>query len=345
MGAAACHRGQEGREKTVDNASAVVDQRTGRIHFLYQTNYARVWHMHSDDDGATFSEPADITPALDKLRPGYDWTVAAPGPGHGLQMAGGRLIIPVWLSNGGGKAHRPSVASVLYSDDNGAAWKAGDMVPDTIKNPSETAAVQLEDGRVMLFMRNENTEHYTHAISSSKDGATGWTPPEFHPDLYSPICFATAIRLSSSTSGDEKSRLLFAHPNNPNNTEVIRPAWGVRPRERMTVRVSYDEGKTWPVHRMLSSERCGYADLAIGADGMIYCLYERGYMKGNNLNTRYLSFARFNLEWLSCGADSAGRIMVLPRSHENGFGARTGAISMRVMPVKRIGWPSLSLKD
>ena len=297
---------KKGEKKTVDNASAIVDRRTGRVHFIYQTNYSNLWYMYSDNDGDTFSEPRNITPVLDRYRKelGYRWTVVASGPGHGLQTNRGRLIIPIWLSNGGGKAHRPSVASVIYSDDSGESWHAGDIVPDTIKNLSETAAIQLEDGSVMLFLRNEDTDHYAHATSVSGDGATNWSTPEFNRDLYSPICFATAIRLSSSSSGDEKSRLLFVHPNNPQNTEVIRPAWGVRPRENMTVRVSYDEGKTWPVFRTLSTERCGYADIAIAPDGFIYLLYERGYIKGNNLNCRYLSFARFNLEWLTCGQDS-----------------------------------------
>jgi sialidase-1 len=79
--------------------------------------------------------------------------VLATGSGHGIQMANGRLVVAVWLSTGiGGHAHCPSVTSVLFSDDQGKTWQRGAIaVPNTEKsvNQSETALVQLSDGRVM----------------------------------------------------------------------------------------------------------------------------------------------------------------------------------------------------
>ena len=37
-------------------------------------------------------------PTFEKFRPEYDWKVLATGPGHGIQLDNGRLLVPVWLS-------------------------------------------------------------------------------------------------------------------------------------------------------------------------------------------------------------------------------------------------------
>jgi len=51
----------------------------------------------------------DTTGDTEAFRKHYDWKVLATGPGHGIQLTGGRLLAPVWLSTGtGGHAHRPS---------------------------------------------------------------------------------------------------------------------------------------------------------------------------------------------------------------------------------------------
>src|SRR2546429_160136 len=84
----------------------------------------------------------------------YGWRLGATGPGHGIQLSSGRLLVPVWLALGtAGNGHGPSVNATVYSDDHGATWHRGEIaVPDTPEFPSanETAAVQLADGRVML---------------------------------------------------------------------------------------------------------------------------------------------------------------------------------------------------
>jgi sialidase-1 len=289
---------------TVDNPVVIVNRKTGGLHFLYQTNYARVFHKTSDDEGAIWGEPVEITPALEEFRTkyNYNWNVIAPGPGHAIQLENGRLLVPVWLCNSGTKAHRPSVVATIYSDDHGKTWRCGEILPDTLKNMNETAAVQLDDGRVALYIRNEEPGAYCHAVSHSNDGAAGWTKPALQPALYSPISFATVARMTGAKDGG-KSRLLFAHPDSRDQAVQIRN-WGGRPRANVTVRLSYDEGKTWPVAKTLDPGRGGYADIAAAPDGTIYCLYERGFIEGNELNTKFLSIARFNLEWLTDGKDS-----------------------------------------
>lgn len=106
-------------KNVVDNPVAIWDAHKKVIHFLYQTNYERIWHMQSADGGKSFSNAVDITPQLGAFAKNYKWHVIAPGPGHGIQLKNGRLVIPVWLSpgklnkSGKGRSHRPSVTSVI----------------------------------------------------------------------------------------------------------------------------------------------------------------------------------------------------------------------------------------
>ena len=68
----------------------------------------------------------------------------------------------------------------------------------------------------------------------------------------------------------------------------------------MTVRLSYDEGKTWPVSKVLNPGKSVYSELLVTPDGTILCLYENG------LKDQYekMTLARFGLEWLTDGKDS-----------------------------------------
>jgi Neuraminidase (sialidase) len=281
-------------EVTVNNPVAIADPKTGAVHFLYCVEYARCYYLRSDDDGQTFTAPVDITAAFEKFRPGYDWKVLATGPGHGIRLRNGRLLVPVWLSTGtGGHAHRPSCVSVIHSDDHGKTWRRGDVVAADPKpaNPSETVAVQLQDGRVMLNVRHESGPHF-RGVSVSPDGATGWSPLRFDRQLPEPVCMASVVRLSAKPAYG-KNRLLFANPHNPEGRE----------RKNVTVKLSYDEGQTWPVARSLEPGTSGYSDLAVGPGGTVYCFYERGSTGGSHYRTRSLCVARFNLEWLSGGKD------------------------------------------
>jgi Neuraminidase (sialidase) len=275
---------------TINNPVAITDHQTEAIHFLYCVEYARCFWMRSDDDGQSFTEPVEITPAFEAFRPEYDWKVLATGPGHGIQLSSGRLLVPVWLSTGtGGHAHRPSAVSVITSDDHGKTWKRGEIVvkhPNPV-NPSETAAVELADGRVMLNIRHESEPHL-RGVSVSRDGSTGWSEMRYDRALPEPVCFGSLARLSKRPEGD-KDRILFVNPHNPTGRE----------RRNLTVKLSEDGGQTWPVSRAIEPGLGGYADLAVGTDGTIFCLYERGSAGSGAYNPRSLCLARFNLEWLS----------------------------------------------
>ena len=297
-----------GNQGVTDNPVAIWDAKKGLVHFLYQVDYERIYHLQSSDGGKTFSEAVEITPQLGAFQKMYPWRVIAPGPGHAIQLRSGRLVVPVWLSpgkpnpSGKGKAHRPSVNSVITSDDYGRTWQCGDIVPATLENPSEAVAVEASDGGVLLFIRNEDRA-YRQAIAYSKDGATGWSKPQLNEQLYNPICFSSALRLPG---GAGKSRILFANPDSHAKPKPLMK-WGGRARENLTLKLSYDEGKTWPVAKVLEPGRSSYSDLAVLSDGTILCLYEQGYIADNPYNNRYMTVARFNLEWLTDGTDSLKR--------------------------------------
>ena len=198
--------------------------------------------------------------------------------------------------------------SVIFSDDHGKTWHAGAIaVPNTPEYvfPSETVAEELADGRVMLNVRSESKNN-RRIVVYSKDGATGWTAPRFHPQLLEPVCMASMVRLTDARSGG-RNRLLFSNPDNLERRDG-KAAPGVgRDRRNLSVKLSYDEGETWPVTKSLETGWSGYSDIAAARDGSVLCLYERGGLGDNHFQTAALTMAQFSLEWLTDGKDRIGK--------------------------------------
>lgn len=287
-------------EITLNNPVALVDHQRGTVVLLYCVEYARCFVTTSTDDGATFSKPVEITATFNTFRPEYSWKVLAVGPGHGIQLQNGRLVATVWLSTGtGGHAYRPSVTTTIFSDDGGLTWKRGEIAAQEktpLINPNETSLVELLDGRVLLNIRHESKQQ-RRAISFSRDGATQWTTPVLHEELLEPICMASIARLNGAAPGG-KTRLVFANPHNLDRADgKLVPGTG-RDRKNVTIKLSLDDGATWPTSRVLEPGKSGYSDLAVAADNTIYCFYERGSSDGN-FATQHLTVARFNVEWLT----------------------------------------------
>jgi sialidase-1 len=281
---------------TVNNPVAIADAKPGVVHFLYCVEYARCFYQRSDDDGETFNEPVDVTSAFEELRKEYDWKVIATGPGHGIQLRSGRLIVPVWLSLGtGGHAHRPSVVSTIYSDDDGKSWHPGEIAaqdsPELV-NPSETVIAELSDGRVMLNLRSESKAH-RRAVVFSQDGSSDWSQPAFQEELLEPICMGSLIRVP------EGQGLIFANPDNLERSGAEPKPGQSRDRKNLTLKFSDDDGKTWTKSRALEPGLAGYSDLAITKEGDILCFYEQGSTDGNHYRTKALRLARMPLEWLT----------------------------------------------
>jgi sialidase-1 len=271
-------------------------------------NYATLYYMRSDDDGRTFTTPIDITDTVHGYRRGwvndagvtrYGWSVVAPGPGDAIQLASGRLLVTIWMSPE--YRHRPSAIATIYSDDHGKTWKPGAIVPGELLHPSEHVAVELADGSVMLNIRSEGKEHL-RAQSRSKDGISAWSTPELVRDLYEPVCMASLIRLSK-TPAQKRNRLVFANPDSRNVPGPTDHRYNMLSRDNLTVKLSYDEGKTWPVSKLFESGGTGYSDMTAGPDGTMYILYEQMVRDDTRQGKRNLVLGRFSLGWLTDGKD------------------------------------------
>ena len=295
-------KGVRSQDVTYDNP-VLIAGRDGKVHGLFCIEYMRCFYTRSDDDGVTWSTPVEITPVFEAFHTAYPWKVLATGPNHGIQLSNGRLIVPVWLSTGtGGGAHRPSVTATIYSDDQGKTWHAGNIaVPCTPQwiNPNETVAVELADGRVMLNVRSESTTH-RRLVTTSKDGATGWSTPHFDQALLEPICMGGIVRLSAKPAAD-KNRILFCNPDNLTRADGKETPGKNRDRKNLTVQLSYDEGQTWAVKKPIEPGWSAYSDIAVAQDGTILCFYGRS--KRPNFAGDSLTLARFNIEWLTDGED------------------------------------------
>ncbi len=278
----------------------------GTVHALYCHNYERVFYLRSGDDGTTFSRPVEITESLVAFRAEYTWRVIATGPGHGIQLRSGRLLVPVWMSDGSGTefgagklGHRPSEVATIYSDDGGKNWRCGEIFVHSngrIINPSETLAVELDDGRVLCNIRSECPQN-RRLIAISPDGAGRWTEPVFDDALLEPVCMASLLRLRQPDA-DGQGVYLFANPDNLEN-ELTPPGRTLaHDRKRLTAKMSADDCNTWPVSRVLEAGPSGYSDLAEAPDGSILCIYERG-MLSRMTDTASVAVARFDRGWLS----------------------------------------------
>ena len=299
----------------VSNFVMIPDRETGRVHAVFCHDYARMFYTFSDDDGVTFSAPVEITATVEQFLDEYAWRVCATGPGHGLQLRNGRLIIPVWLSDSSAndfgpkhRGHRPSDVVSIYSDDHGATWQRGEFVARTgdevdgvaVRYPSETVAVELADGSVLFNLRSESMNN-RRLIATSPDGATDWQYRGFDPVVNEPVCMGSLIR-HSWPADVEPGRILFANPDTLDKEmrRVIDPELKKQPhcdRKNLTVRLSEDDCATWSHSRVLEPGPAGYSDLAVLPDGTILCLYECDIVTRIH-DDRYLRLARFDLDWV-----------------------------------------------
>lgn len=268
----------EDGSNTFGNPCALFDRNTGTIwlaltHNLGEDSEAEildqkgkstrtVWMMHSKDDGVTWSKPLEITKAVKPT----NWTWYATGPGVGIQLHSGRLLIPSDHYLAGTKER---YSHAIYSDDAGATWKLGGTIGPSC---NECQAVQLQGGTVMMNMRSYHGKN-RRAISYSKDGGLTWSESTMDEALIDPVCQASLIRLDDC--------LLFS---NPASTR----------REKMTVRMSCDDGKTWPHSKLLHAGPAAYSCLAVLPGGSVACLYERG----DKRIYEKITLARFTVDWL-----------------------------------------------
>lgn len=280
---------EDGRsEQTVNNPVAILDPKTGRIEFLYCVNYSRCFSMRSLDDGITWSQPVEITSTFESFRSQYDWNVIATGPGHGIAMERGRMVVPIWLAYGKSGAHAPSATGTITSDDSGKSWQAGSIVvPNTSPyiNPNESTLAPLPGNRVIMVTRSHSLPS-RKIVSISPTGASAWSEPRFADNLWEPICMASLVAHPA-----KPGMLLFSSPRSLAMSAAGEPIPGKgAPRKNLSIQMSLDEGKTWGTPKTLEASSSAYSDLAVLPDQSVVCLFERG---------ESIFCARFSLDWIS----------------------------------------------
>ncbi|GAA1603585.1 exo-alpha-sialidase [Kribbella hippodromi] len=269
---------------TRGNPTPIVDYETGRIVLLSTmdpgttTRPRTPYVQFSDDDGKTWSKAKNLGSQIDD--PAWGWY--ATGPVHGIQLTrgahAGRLVAGTNYDNG----NQQNAGQLVYSDDHGVTWHKGatDLRADAV--PQEISVVEKVDGGVYAGARNNaGTSGASRMSAVSNDGGETFAAPfATIAGLTTPVVQGSLQRLRAVDQGDKYNRILFAAPADPDR------------RRYMTIRSSFDEGKTWQSvdqGTRITSDWSGYSDLAILDTGEIGLLYEGGTVDARD----QIRFARF----------------------------------------------------
>ncbi|HFN9814322.1 TPA: LPXTG-anchored neuraminidase NanA [Streptococcus pneumoniae] len=255
-----------------------------------------LWMSYSDDDGKTWSAPQDITPMVKA-----DWMkFLGVGPGTGIVLRNGphkgRILIPVYTTNNVSHLNGSQSSRVIYSDDHGKTWHAGEAVNDnrqvdgqkihssTMNNKraqnTESTVVQLNNGDVKLFMRGLTGDLQ---VATSKDGGVTWEKDiKRYPQVKDVYVQMSAIH----TMHNGKEYIILSNAGGPNRENgMVHLA-----------RVEENGELTWLKHNPIQKGEFAYNSLQELGNGEYGILYEHTE-KGQNAYT--LSFRKFNWEFLS----------------------------------------------
>ncbi|GGK33989.1 hypothetical protein GCM10007962_30550 [Yeosuana aromativorans] len=226
---------------------------------------AQIYAFKSDDDGLTWSEPKNMNFQIKNPK----WLCALGAPGRGIQMTNGTIVVPAYYRSYGDEKLLNSY--LFYSKDHGKTWEYSNTPAE---NTTECTIVETADGRLMLNMRN----HYNkgcRATSYTSDMGKTWTPLKFDQALIDPVCQASLLEYQIG----DKRLLLFSNPASTNY------------RKNQSIKISYDEGKTWPVSKVIFKGKSGYSCLTQLQNGRIGLLYEKE-------NRGAIYYRNMSLDWL-----------------------------------------------
>jgi sialidase-1 len=217
--------------------------------------------VKSEDNGKTWSKPVNITRQCKQ----EDWWLWAPAPGQGITLRDGTIIFPTQGRDKTGKAF----SNITYSKDGGKTWFTSKRAFK--ESTTENMAVELSDGAIMLNMRYNKNKTDTgdtngRVIAITRNMGEDWTEhPASRGALHEPVCMASIIRHDYIINGQKRSMLLFCNPD----SKTIR--------HHMTIKVSYDDGLTWPMNKKILLDEWksrGYSCLTSIDNDTIGILYE-----------------------------------------------------------------------
>ncbi|WP_333733858.1 exo-alpha-sialidase [Streptomyces sp. IBSBF 3010] len=306
--------------KGYGDPSLLVDRVTGRIFLFYAAGVNQGFlgsatgndetdpdvlqadYSYSDDDGLTWTHRR-ITKQI--KNPAWGGMFAASGEGIQLRNGPhrGRLIQQYAIRDNGA-----NYAVSAYSDDHGETWHMGTPVGP---GGDENKTVELNDGRVML--NNRSAPYRTVAYSS--DGGVTYTPFVQDTQLPDPANNGSVMRYApdAPASDPQSSWLLFS------NTEATS-------RKNLTVKMSCDNGKTWPIRKVVDPGAAAYSTLTRLPDGRLGLLYERG-------NYEHITYSSFDLKWL--GGTCADITITPPATLKAGTNAEITVRVVNRMDVRR----------
>jgi arylsulfatase A-like enzyme len=230
-----------------------------------------VWVTSSDDEGATWSTPRDISATT--RRDSWGWYGTGPGAGLFLRSAaGGRLLIPAYHTEDG--VYR---AHCFYSDDQGATWQLGDVAAD---NASEPQIVQLADHSLLMNARTIAGKGEQRTLVVSRDRGHSWQPAQGKTALVDNHCQGCLFRCYRSGTKDQFD-LIYTQPITRGRVGVH--AW-----------LSDDEGVSWPTAQNLWRGPSAYTAMVRSHDGQICLLLECGRKDVYE----QIAFLKFPSEWL-----------------------------------------------
>ena len=221
---------------SVHSPTVVYDKDTGTVWLACCVDYGTLYMISSTDQGLSWSAPRSLSQELGL--PAGTWSHS--GPGSGIQLSTGRLLVPATLGE----------PRALFSDDHGRTWRLG----APIGRGEEPQMFERADGSVVANLRAGLGKN--RIVASSSDGGETWGAWKYAADLPDSDTQASILRVSPR-------QVAFANP-------------GAGYRGSMTLRISGDEGSTWPVSRLVYGGAAGYSQLAVATGGTILLLFETG---------------------------------------------------------------------
>jgi len=238
---------------TCGNPVPIVDNETGVIHLLMSWNNTRAFVTSSADDGLTWATPAEITNTVK----GVGWSWYGTGPVHGIQVSEGvnkgRLLAPTYASvnvNGVVKSYSFSV----YSDDHGKTWNKGALTKQG--DVGECAVAETNNG-LLLNMRSAAVN--ARVLATSTDGGINWSDVVIKPELTDPKCQASMISFKQN-----------------NSWTLLQSNAASQTRTNMTIKMSADDGETWPKSYNVFYGASAYSDMALLDDENVGLIFENG---------------------------------------------------------------------
>jgi len=317
-----------GTNESHADPTTLVDELDGKIYLFFLRDKKQFYVMTSTDNGNRWTTPQSIHNQV--IKPAWDHfensvnTVNAPpdsiskekdwkrnwtqsygiGPGNaGIQLSKGpktgRLMVPARHKEISSQGKTVTATHVFFSDDHGATWEVG---PNCIvEKGGEAQLIELANGDVMVNARNGDLSDSTdikRRINISRDGGESWGNAYLDVNLEEVSCHASIERLSSTASND-RNRVLFSNP-----MSKVRSSKHPYGRINMSVRLSYDEGVSWPISKTIYPYAAAYSGIVVLDDNTIGLVYERGAEPTTTHYWDELWFARFNLEWLTDRQDA-----------------------------------------